>query len=198
LYDVSTCLAIVRAARAGVKVQIVLSGETRFGYEGTAKRVLQCLQMFYLLDVLPPDSMPVPKRNPNSNRRLSQLFHSIPERGQIDKWVDIMLGPDSIVDERNLGFSLWTENAAAIAPFNSKVKLATLYYSDDSQAANHSKVYIIDEDCFYVGSDNMYVSAHKEGLQEFGYLIEDQKETRKFIAEYWNQLWQYSGKHPLN
>ena len=53
---------------------------------------------------------------------------------------------------------------------------------------------IIDEDCFYVGSDNMYPSADKEGLQEFGYLIEDKKETQKFIKEYWDKLWTYSGK----
>jgi phosphatidylserine/phosphatidylglycerophosphate/cardiolipin synthase-like enzyme len=58
LYDFYTCLAIVRAVRDGVNVQIVLSGETRSGYEGTASQVLQFLQLLYLLDVLQPDSFP--------------------------------------------------------------------------------------------------------------------------------------------
>jgi len=41
----------------------------------------------------------------------------------------------------------------------------------------------------------MYPSLDIEGLQEFGYLIEDKKETQKFKAEYWDKLWGYSGKH---
>jgi len=83
---------------------------------------------------------------------------------------------------------------AHLAVLNNKLTLAALYYGDNAPAANHSKVYIIDVDCFYVGSDNMYPSADKEGLQEFGYLIEDKKETQKFIKEYWDKLWTYSGK----
>ena len=56
-------------------------------------------------------------------------------------------------------------------------------------------MYVIDEDCFYVGSDT---SLDKEGLQEFGYLIEDKKETKKFKTDYWKKLWGYSQKHALN
>jgi phosphatidylserine/phosphatidylglycerophosphate/cardiolipin synthase-like enzyme len=65
-------------------------------------------------------------------------------------------------------------------------------------AGNHSKVYIIDEDCFYIGSDNFYVSLFEDGLQEFGFLIEDKSETKKFIEEYWSYLWKYSRPHALN
>jgi phosphatidylserine/phosphatidylglycerophosphate/cardiolipin synthase-like enzyme len=105
-------------------------------------------------------------------------------------------------EKTDVNFSILGDNDGAIAgiirEFNFRVKLATLYYADNSQSSNHSKVYIIDEDCFYVGSDNMYPSAHREGLQEFGYLIEDEKETQKFKAEYWDQLWGYSEKHALN
>ena len=127
-------------------------------------------------------------------RALSETFHAVPPREQIDKWVDLAAGPKALVAALGLDLVLLQskKRQATLAKFNDKLKLATLYNSNDSQSSNHSKVYIIDDDCFYVGSDNMYPSAHKEGLQEFGYLIEDKKETQKFITEYWEKLWQYS------
>jgi phosphatidylserine/phosphatidylglycerophosphate/cardiolipin synthase-like enzyme len=40
------------------------------------------------------------------------------------------------------------------------------------EPANHAKVFIIDEDAFYVGSDNAYAFPRRaEGLQEFGFLV---------------------------
>jgi hypothetical protein len=33
------------------------------------------------------------------------------------------------------------------------------------------------------------VSKNQEGLQEFGYLIQDKKETQNFIETYWKKLW---------
>jgi hypothetical protein len=44
----------------------------------------------------------------------------------------------------------------------------------------------------------MYPSKHKEGLQEFGYLIEDKNETQKFIKDYWGNIWKYSAKHAFS
>jgi phosphatidylserine/phosphatidylglycerophosphate/cardiolipin synthase-like enzyme len=198
-YDFCTCLAIIRAIKeADVNVQIVLSGKFGKGYGGEAQNVLRTLQLFYLLDVLPPDSFPaVPPRGGASMQELSKVFHAVPPREQIEKWVDLATGPKALVAALGLDLVLLQnkKRQAALAKFNDKLKLATLYYSDDSQASNHSKVYIIDEDCFYVGSDNMYPSRDKEGLQEFGYLIEDKKETLKFKTDYWDKLWEYSGKH---
>jgi phosphatidylserine/phosphatidylglycerophosphate/cardiolipin synthase-like enzyme len=204
-YDFYTCLAIVRAVKAGVDVQIVLSGQQGKGYGGEAQKVLKFLQLLYLLAVLPPDSTRYYTGTPRvrvetQNRYYSEKCHAAPQREDIDGWVDLAAGagqkPEPVVDERNFsfGFLRGYEGGGAIAEFNKKLKLATLYYADNSQSqsSNHSKVYIIDEDCFYVGSDNMYPSANKEGLQEFGYLIEDQKETKKFKAEYWDKLWEYS------
>ncbi len=83
------------------------------------------------------------------------------------------------------------------AEFDKRLKLATRYYSAGLDGANHSKVYIIDEDSFYIGSDNFYASLFAEGLQEFGFLIEDKNETKKFIDDYWSNLWKYSKKHVL-
>ncbi|HBC92166.1 MAG TPA: hypothetical protein DCZ10_04470 [Pelotomaculum sp.] len=55
---------------------------------------------------------------------------------------------------------------------------------------NHAKVYIVDDNAFYVGSDNAYM----HDLQEYGYLIEGDSETRAFLTDYWDKLWLYSGR----
>jgi phosphatidylserine/phosphatidylglycerophosphate/cardiolipin synthase-like enzyme len=218
LYDFYTCLAIVRAVRAGVNVEIVLSGQFGKGYGGEAQKVLEFLQLLYLLDVLPPDNIPTfnrparpgqpPPKDPgtkrfNRNRVYSERCHAVPPRENIDKWVDLAAGvatlaegKDPIVDENLFDLDFRSDyKGGDIAEFNKKLKLATLYYAGNSQSSNHAKMYIIDEDCFYVGSDNMYPSRDNEGLQEFGYLIEDKNETKKFNAEYWDKLWEYSQKH---
>jgi phosphatidylserine/phosphatidylglycerophosphate/cardiolipin synthase-like enzyme len=195
-YDFYTCLAIVRAVRAGVNVQIVLSNELP-NYGGSAPNVLKQLQWLYVADV----------------EQTYDQCKNAPPRDHIDAWADLAAGPNALC--KKFG-PLPPSKKARVAEFNNKLKLATLYYSDNqtrwlvqpspstkipakwTQAGNHSKVYIIDEDCFYVGSDNFYPSLNKEGLQEFGYLIEDKNETKKFKSEYWDKLWQYSKNHPLN
>ncbi|HET8670415.1 MAG TPA: hypothetical protein VFM05_07230, partial [Candidatus Saccharimonadales bacterium] len=199
LYDVATCLAIVRAVRDGVNVEIILSGSktTPTGYEGSPRHVISCLKLFYILDNWEPKAFTNSVLN-----ALSERFHKIPPRTEIDAWVDLAAGAHPTLNEITIstaGYRFPAVRHGGVPPgeFTSRLSLASLYSSDTSAAANHAKVYIIDNDCFYVGSDNMYVSAHKEGLQEFGYLIEDQSETEKFISDYWNKLWPYSEKNRL-
>ena len=193
-YDFFTCLAIVRAIRAGVDVQIVVSNELE-NYGGSASKVLRQLQAIYIEDV--------------KSLRAEYDYRTIPPREDTDAWADLAAGSFSLA--KPLEWSKdWghPENVNLLAEFNRKLKLATLYYSNNfnkwqvgrewKDAGNHAKVYIIDDRCFYVGSDNFYVSLTKEGLQEFGYLVEDQQETKKFVADYWDKLWKYSGKHALN
>jgi phosphatidylserine/phosphatidylglycerophosphate/cardiolipin synthase-like enzyme len=62
------------------------------------------------------------------------------------------------------------------------------------EPANHAKVYIIDDEAFYIGSDNAYTIALNgiEGLQEFGFLVSGREETRQFIEGYWDKAWRYS------
>jgi phosphatidylserine/phosphatidylglycerophosphate/cardiolipin synthase-like enzyme len=59
---------------------------------------------------------------------------------------------------------------------------------------NHAKVYIIDEELFYVGSDNAYPTG---GLQEYGYLTTYWQTSpgaapEAPIKSYWDSLWLYS------
>jgi phosphatidylserine/phosphatidylglycerophosphate/cardiolipin synthase-like enzyme len=59
---------------------------------------------------------------------------------------------------------------------------------------NHAKVYIIDDAVFYVGSDNLYPN----NQQEFGYLVEGSTATARFVTDYWDKLWRYSGRYAIN
>lgn len=54
--------------------------------------------------------------------------------------------------------------------------------------ANHSKLWMVDDRVFYIGSDNMY----PVNLQEFGYVVDDRKAVDTLIESYWNPLWQWS------
>ncbi|MFI5002846.1 MAG: hypothetical protein ACHQK9_23415, partial [Reyranellales bacterium] len=54
--------------------------------------------------------------------------------------------------------------------------------------ANHSKLWMIDDRAFYIGSDNMY----PVNLQEFGYIVDDRKAAQQLIDDYWTPLWQWS------
>ena len=61
------------------------------------------------------------------------------------------------------------------------------------EPANHAKVYVIDDEAFYVGSDNAYaITNNEEGLQEFGFLVSGKAETERFLNEYWHRFWRYS------
>jgi len=63
------------------------------------------------------------------------------------------------------------------------------------EPANHAKIYIIDEDGFYFGSDNAYtMPLNHLGMQEFGFLVSGQNETRALLARYWDHAWQYSSQ----
>jgi phosphatidylserine/phosphatidylglycerophosphate/cardiolipin synthase-like enzyme len=61
------------------------------------------------------------------------------------------------------------------------------------EPANHAKIYIFDEDGFYFGSENSYALPDNPlGLQEFGFIVAGQPETKYIIDEYWSRGWQYS------
>ena len=55
---------------------------------------------------------------------------------------------------------------------------------------NHAKVYIADDICYYIGSDNLY----QHDLAEFGFLIEGAS-VADLLQNYWAPVWKYSGPH---
>lgn len=52
----------------------------------------------------------------------------------------------------------------------------------------HTKSFIVDEQCYYVGSQNLYNCNNAE----WGYIVDDQEEARKYLEEYWDKMWKYS------
>jgi phosphatidylserine/phosphatidylglycerophosphate/cardiolipin synthase-like enzyme len=56
--------------------------------------------------------------------------------------------------------------------------------------ANHSKLWMVDDRVFYIGSDNMY----PVNLQEFGYIVGDPRAVDTLIESYWKPLWQWSSR----
>jgi phosphatidylserine/phosphatidylglycerophosphate/cardiolipin synthase-like enzyme len=52
----------------------------------------------------------------------------------------------------------------------------------------HAKHFIVDDIATYIGSQNLYIC----DLAEWGVVIDDAEQTKKFMEEYWNPLWKYS------
>jgi len=55
-------------------------------------------------------------------------------------------------------------------------------------AGNHAKFFIVDDICYYVGSQNLYIA----NLAEWGLIIDNAEQTQKVMDEYWNLLWHNS------
>ena len=55
---------------------------------------------------------------------------------------------------------------------------------------NHTKLWMVDDRAFHVGSDNVY----PHNLQEFGYVVESAALAREVLAVYWEPLWRFSGR----
>lgn len=78
----------------------------------------------------------------------------------------------------------------------SRFHLASLRFGPDDSwpgnktIANHSKLWMVDDRVFYIGSDNMY----PVNLQEYGYLVGDPKAVDMLIESYWKPLWQWSSR----
>jgi len=68
--------------------------------------------------------------------------------------------------------------------------------------ANHSKMYMVDDHVFYIGSHNMYpitltsVDPKKwweltqGSLQEFGYVVDDSRASAELLKTYWEPIWE--------
>lgn len=73
----------------------------------------------------------------------------------------------------------------------SKLHIAPFRYGKDATwpdgvpFANHDKTIIVDEQAFYIGSQNFYPA----GLQEFGFIVDDSRATAQYLARHWTNVW---------
>jgi PLD-like domain len=61
-------------------------------------------------------------------------------------------------------------------------------WADGKVFSNHSKFLMIDQQAFYVGSQNLYVS----DLAEFGFIVDSADAAKTAYDTFWGPLWSYS------
>jgi len=61
-------------------------------------------------------------------------------------------------------------------------------HPDGGHVGNHAKFFIVDELCYYLGSQNLYIA----DLAEWGLIVDSEAQTREVIREYWEPLWAQS------
>jgi len=61
-------------------------------------------------------------------------------------------------------------------------------WEDGMNIGMHAKHFIVDDVATYIGSQNLYVC----DLAEWGVVIDDVEQTKKFMDKYWNPMWKHS------
>lgn len=61
-------------------------------------------------------------------------------------------------------------------------------WNDGMSLGMHAKHFIVDDVATYVGSQNLYMC----DLAEWGVVIDDVEQTKKFMDTYWNPMWKHS------
>jgi phosphatidylserine/phosphatidylglycerophosphate/cardiolipin synthase-like enzyme len=62
-------------------------------------------------------------------------------------------------------------------------------YPDGSRPGNHAKLIMVDDQAFYVGSQNLYPNANAE----FGYIVDDARKAEELLKAYWTPMWNAAG-----
>ncbi|EOD34391.1 hypothetical protein EMIHUDRAFT_202169 [Emiliania huxleyi CCMP1516] len=60
--------------------------------------------------------------------------------------------------------------------------------------ALHTKVFLVDDAVFYIGSRNLYPTS----LQNFGYVVENSAAAKHFKTAFFDPLWKYSKEAAIN
>jgi phosphatidylserine/phosphatidylglycerophosphate/cardiolipin synthase-like enzyme len=80
-----------------------------------------------------------------------------------------------------------------------RLHLAPLRFSsedtwDGIPFPNHAKLVMIDDQAFYIGSQNQYPA----DLTEYGFMIDDTRAAATVVSSYWNPLWEYSSRRAIS
>eukprot|EP00929_Paragymnodinium_shiwhaense_P032686 TRINITY_DN18088_c0_g1_i5.p1 TRINITY_DN18088_c0_g1~~TRINITY_DN18088_c0_g1_i5.p1 ORF type:complete len:734 (+),score=131.67 TRINITY_DN18088_c0_g1_i5:104-2305(+) len=60
-----------------------------------------------------------------------------------------------------------------------------LTHANGASIGNHSKLFMVDDRCYYIGSQNLYVA----NLAEWGIIVDDQYQARTVLDTYWDPMW---------
>jgi hypothetical protein len=61
-------------------------------------------------------------------------------------------------------------------------------WQDGSTMGLHSKHFIVDDICAYIGSQNLYIA----DLAEWGIVIDDEAQVKAMMDQYWYPMWRFS------
>jgi phosphatidylserine/phosphatidylglycerophosphate/cardiolipin synthase-like enzyme len=102
---------------------------------------------------------------------------------------------DTLEDDDALHAAVLAQHASAtdflcerIALASPRVNATDETWSDGSAMGLHSKLWIVDDRAFYIGSQNLYIS----NLFEWGLLVDDPTLTAEVLEVQWAPLWLYS------
>lgn len=198
-------------ANSGLTVQVVVSpldagagaGGDQYSFGSGAKRTYELFEYYFTHEVM-TDTV-IEDLNGSIKNALSRLhiapfyFTNVPNNktteGTTYKWPG--LTPE--------GYTATLQQPPLLekAPKSGKIGSAAwavvnassmIYKKVESAPGNHAKIMIIDDNCYVVGSDNLYPGF----LSEFNYLVEGENAINELLNIYWNPLWNYSSKHCVN
>jgi phosphatidylserine/phosphatidylglycerophosphate/cardiolipin synthase-like enzyme len=58
-------------------------------------------------------------------------------------------------------------------------------YPDNATIPNHAKTFLVDDQAFYIGSQNLYDA----DLTEHGFIVDHAPTAQSYLTQYWNPLW---------
>ena len=58
-------------------------------------------------------------------------------------------------------------------------------YPEGVNIGNHTKFFMVDEQAFYLGSQNLYIA----NLSEFGLIVDDVTASSEALDQYWTPMW---------
>jgi hypothetical protein len=99
--------------------------------------------------------------------------------------------------ESHAGFPQGPELTALLC---AKLHLAPFRYGSDATFPdgvtfpNHAKTISVDEQAFYIGSQNVYPA----GLQELGFIVDDSRATADYLTRYWANVWAQSSPRAIS
>lgn len=67
-------------------------------------------------------------------------------------------------------------------------------WTDGANIANHTEFFIVDDQAFYMGSQNLYQSQ----LAQCSMLVDDEPATRTILGEHWTPLWEQSERAAIS
>ncbi len=211
--DHHVCIWVLQAllANPDLQVQIVVSpldagagaAGDQYSFGSGAVRTFALMQYYLTHDVATDAPLPDPdgaRANALSRLQVAPFYYTdqVPPgsqtEGQTYQWPDLTAeGYTATLKQPPLSEKPPAHGIIGSAAMSVINASGYIYPKVPSAPGNHSKIMIVDDEAYVVGSDNLYPGF----LSEINYLVEGAEAVGELITSYWQPLWQYSGPHAL-